>query len=205
VARIREVGERALLLEVDRPAAAAAWLRAGAGDRGLAVADVVPAARTVLVTVASRSAVPALRGLLGALPADLADFEPQRNDPVDIAVRFDGPDLTAVAEHAGVAPDAVVRLLLDADLVVQFCGFSPGFAYLTGLPAPLRIPRRPEPRVRVPAGAFALADEFAAVYPRESPGGWNLVGTTDQVMFDIDRDPPALLVAGTRVRLREVP
>jgi KipI family sensor histidine kinase inhibitor len=97
-----------------------------------------------------------------------------------------------------------VRLLLDADLVVQFCGFSPGFAYLTGLPEPLRVPRRAEPRVRVPAGAFALADEFAAVYPRESPGGWNLVGTTEQVMFDIDRDPPALLVAGTRVRLHEV-
>ncbi len=204
MARIRDVGERALLVEVDRPAAAAAWVRATATTRGPAVADVVPAARTVLVTVASAAALPQLRRLLDGLPTDLADVGTQHGEPVRIDLRFDGPDLTAVAEHAGLPADRVVRLLLDAELVVQFCGFSPVFAYLTGVPAQLRVPRRAEPRVRVPAGSFALADEFAAVYPRESPGGWHLVGTTEQVMFDVDRDPPALLVAGTRVRLREV-
>ena len=204
MARIRDVGERALLIEVDRPAAAAARVRADAADRGLAVADVVPAARTVLVTVASAAALPELRRMLHDLPADLPDVGAQRGEPVRIDLRFDGPDLAAVAGHARLAADAVVRLLLDADLIVQFCGFAPGFAYLTGVPEQLRVPRRAEPRVRVPAGAFALADEFAAVYPRESPGGWHLVGTTEQVMFDIDRDPPALLVAGTRVRLHEV-
>ncbi len=198
---VRNVGERALLLEVGRPAAVAAWIRVNAADRGIPVAEVVPAARTVLVGAPTITARAGLLRLIADLPDDLpAVVESGQAEPVLIAVRFDGPDLDAVAVHADLGPDGVARMLLTADLVVQFCGFSPGFAYLTGIPEQLRMPRRTEPRVRVPAGSLALADEYAAIYPRASPGGWNLVGSTDDVLFDADRDPPALLAAGTRVR-----
>jgi KipI family sensor histidine kinase inhibitor len=87
---------------------------------------------------------------------------------------------------------------------VAFCGFSPGFAYLAGLPARLAVPRRASPRTRVPAGSVALADGWCGVYPQASPGGWALVGTTDVELFDLDRDPPALLTPGTRVRFVRV-
>ena len=90
------------------------------------------------------------------------------------------------------------------ELTVAFGGFAPGFGYLTGLPTELHVPRRATPRTRVPAGAVGLAGPFAGAYPRASPGGWQLVGRTDAVLFDVDRDPPALLVPGTRVRFRQV-
>jgi KipI family sensor histidine kinase inhibitor len=195
----RSVGERALLLETERPAAVASWVRAAAAERRVPVLDVVPAARTVLVTAASIAACADIRELLAALPDDLSGSE-TIGPLVSITVRFDGADLPAVAERAGVHTDEVVRLLLATEFVVRFCGFAPGFAYLGGLPDALRLPRRAEPRVRVPAGSLAVADEYAAIYPRVSPGGWHLVGTTNRVLFDVDRDPPALLVAGTRVR-----
>ncbi|WP_375499959.1 allophanate hydrolase subunit 1 [uncultured Jatrophihabitans sp.] len=196
----RDVGERSLLLEVDRPAAVAAWVRTAAVARRVPVADVVPAARTVLVTAPTVAGRAGLMQLLTDLPEDVTDLDAPRGEPVQIAVRFDGLDLADVAEQAALSADGVARLLVDTEFDVQFCGFAPGFAYLAGLPHQLRVPRRSEPRVRVPAGSLALADSYAAVYPRESPGGWNLVGSTDAVLFDIDRDPPALLVAGTRVR-----
>ena len=201
---LRDVGERALLLEVDQPAAAAAWVRSHAERRQVPVVDVVPAARTVLVTATTVVARTQLRRLLVDLPDNPDDsvdgVQQQHSEPVRIAVRFDGPDLADVARHAGVDPDGVVRLIVGTDFLVQFCGFSPGFAYLSGLPARLHMPRRAEPRVRVPAGSLAVADEYAAVYPRKSPGGWNLIGSTDRVLFDVERTPPALLVAGVRVR-----
>ncbi len=205
VTRIREVGECALLADVDRPVAAACWIRSTVADRGIVVADIVPAARTVLVTAPTAATVTAVRTLLAELPEDLADYEPERRDPVRIAVAFDGPDLADVARRAGLDTDGVMSLLLDTELVVPFCGFSPGFAYLAGLPEQLHIPRRAEPRVRVPAGSLGLAGGYAAIYPRESPGGWNLVATTTQAMFDIECDPPARLTAGTAVRLERAP
>ena len=86
---------------------------------------------------------------------------------------------------------------------MAFCGFAPGFGYLTGLPDDLHVPRRATPRTRVPAGSVALAGPYAGVYPQASPGGWQLVGRTDAVLFDVDRDPPALLMPGTTVRFRD--
>jgi KipI family sensor histidine kinase inhibitor len=119
---------------------------------------------------------------------------------VEIPVTYDGPDLAEVARLTGLPADEVVRRHAAAEYVVAFSGFAPGFGYLTGLPAELRVPRRDSPRTAVPAGSVAVAGEFTGVYPRRSPGGWQLLGRTDAVLWDPERDPPALLVPGTRVR-----
>ncbi|MDP5183943.1 allophanate hydrolase subunit 1 [Blastococcus sp. BMG 814] len=195
-------GDRAVLVEVadpaDVPGLRAALLAAPLAGQ----VDLVPAARTVLVVldrpVTDRD-VAALRGLAPAVP----DGEPAPG-PVVVPVVFDGPDLTEVSRHTGRTEEAVVAALTGAALTVAFGGFAPGFGYLTGLPADLHVPRRATPRTRVPAGSVALAGPYAGVYPRASPGGWQLVGRTDAVLFDVDRDPPALLAPGTAVRFRVV-
>ncbi|WP_256461167.1 5-oxoprolinase subunit B family protein [Blastococcus sp. PRF04-17] len=123
---------------------------------------------------------------------------------MELPVTFDGPDLPEVAELVEMPVPDVVRALTSVALTVAFSGFAPGFGYLTGLPQELHVPRRATPRTRVPAGSVGLAGPYAGAYPSESPGGWQLVGRTDAVLFDVHRDPPALLFPGTRVRFREV-
>lgn len=98
----------------------------------------------------------------------------------------------------------MAELHTGAAYTVAFTGFAPGFGYLTGLPSPLRQPRLDSPRTRVPAGSVGLAGEFTGVYPRESPGGWRLLGHTTTPLFDAHADPPALLAPGDRVRFRSV-
>ena len=115
-------------------------------------------------------------------------------------VRYDGPDLADVAELTGLDEAEVVARHTAGSYRSGFCGFAPGFAYLTGLDESLHVPRRDDPRTKVPAGSVGLADEFTAIYPRDSPGGWQLIGSTDITVWDLDRDPPALLVPGTPVR-----
>ncbi|EIV90656.1 allophanate hydrolase subunit 1 [Frankia sp. QA3] len=119
---------------------------------------------------------------------------------VIIPVRYDGPDLVDLARLTGLTPAQIIRRHMRGPHRVAFCGFAPGFAYIAGLDAGLRVPRRDSPRTRVPAGAVAIADEFTGVYPRASPGGWHLIGRTDLTVFDLTRDPPALLAPGTPVR-----
>jgi KipI family sensor histidine kinase inhibitor len=121
---------------------------------------------------------------------------------VTIDVRYDGADLAEVAERCGLSVSDVVELHSEAEYTVAFCGFMPGFAYLVGLPPALHLPRRETPRTRVPAGSVAIAAEFASVYPRQSPGGWHLLGTTDVELWHDDAEPPALLTPGTTVRFR---
>ncbi|RAO56749.1 Transcription elongation regulator [Micromonospora noduli] len=128
---------------------------------------------------------------------DRADDAPD----VVVPVTFDGPDLPAVAEHWGVDVPAVRHRLTSTRFRVAFCGFAPGFPYLTGLPAELALPRLATPRPRVPAGSVALAGPYAGIYPGASPGGWLLVGRTDLVLFDVAADPPARLGPGTTVRM----
>ncbi len=98
--------------------------------------------------------------------------------------------------------DELVARHSEPRYVVAFCGFAPGFAYLSGLDERLHVARRAEPRTRVPAGSVGIAGEFTGVYPRASPGGWRLLGRTDADLWNLARTPPALLVPGTRVRFR---
>ncbi|MEM9041376.1 MAG: carboxyltransferase domain-containing protein [Actinomycetota bacterium] len=166
--------------------------------------DVVPGESDVVV-IARPGRLDDVAALVADLPSDRVAAAghggtgPEVAD-VTIPVEMDGPDLGEVAERTGLTTDDVVRRILGVPLRVAFCGFSPGFAYLTGLPDELHVARRASPRRTVPAGSLAIAAGYAAVYPSPSPGGWHLLGSTDVVVWDVDRDPPALLAPGTIVR-----
>ena len=200
---VRAFGPTALLAEVDDAAAAlalATWLR----ERGVAAADVVPAARTVLLDGLDPVDVGPTRALLAGWrgqPTAGGDRRPAGGGPVvELAVVYDGPDLDDVADLWGVSREEVVARHTGLELVSVFCGFAPGFAYLSGLPGQWAVPRLGSPRTRVPPGSVALADTWCGVYPTASPGGWRLLGRTSASLWDVDRDPPALLAPGTRVR-----
>lgn len=200
--RVLPYGDRALLVEVEGTDAVAGIRRALEAAPLPGQREVVPAARTVLV-VLDRPPTDRDAAALHRLPT--VDAGPAGDAPlITVPVVLDGPDLADVARLSGRSVPDVVAALTGVELTVAFSGFAPGFGYLTGLPEDLHVPRRETPRTRVPAGAVALAGPYAGIYPRSSPGGWQLVGRTDAVLFDVDRDPPALLVPGARVRFREV-
>jgi KipI family sensor histidine kinase inhibitor len=199
----RRAGERAAILDCGDtpPAAVAAALRELAATKGVLLADVVPGAVTVLAVATDASQLAALLKALPELAVQVAaDDILSSTTVIEIPVRYDGPDLAAVASAAGLSVHEVVSLHSAATYRAAFTGFAPGFAYLTGLDARLELPRRSTPRPAVPAGSLAIADIYTAVYPRQSPGGWHLIGTTDSVMFDASSEPPALLTPGSRVR-----
>ncbi|MGH8917838.1 MAG: 5-oxoprolinase subunit B family protein, partial [Actinomycetes bacterium] len=123
---------------------------------------------------------------------------------VVIDVVYDGADLSEVADRTGLSIAAVINAHTVTPWRVGFGGFAPGFAYLVGGDPRLLVPRRPEARTVVPAGSVALAGEFSGVYPRRSPGGWQLIGRTDAVLWDIGRPHPALLTPGAWVQFRAV-
>jgi KipI family sensor histidine kinase inhibitor len=167
------------------------------------VVEVVPAARTVLVAVRPGSGgLDAVREVLSDVALSARPVAAGRAVPLPVV--YDGPDLSLVASTAGISEDEVVALHAGASYAVAFCGFAPGFGYLTGLPPQLRQPRLPSPRSSVPAGAVGIAGEFTGAYPRSSPGGWRLIGRTSAVLFDSRRSPPALLAPGDRVRFEVV-
>jgi inhibitor of KinA len=118
----------------------------------------------------------------------------------EIRVVYDGTDLSQVSESCGLSVDEVVARHSGRRYTVDLLGFVPGFAYLSELDPLLQLPRRPQPRPRVPAGSVAIAGAQTAVYPLDTPGGWHIIGRTDNVMFDPSRDPPALLRAGDMLR-----
>ena len=200
--RVLPCGDRALLVEVAGLSAVAAVRSALEGSPLPGQRDLVPAARTVLVRLGRAPTEADVTALRRLRPAAAVDRGPGREAVLDVV--FDGPDLAEVAERTGRDVDALVDVLTRTELTVAFSGFAPGFGYLSGLPDDLHVPRRATPRTRVPAGSVALAGPFAGVYPQASPGGWQLVGRTDAVLFDVDRDPPALLVPGTSVGFRQV-
>ncbi|WP_326699113.1 allophanate hydrolase subunit 1 [Streptomyces sp. NBC_01754] len=202
--RVLPAGPGALLVELPSGEAAEAFhaelLRRRADGTLPAVREVVPGATTVLLDgIEPRAA--------GGLARRLTSWEipPPRRDAgaaVEIPVVYDGPDLADTARAWGVGVAEVPRIHAGTEFRVAFCGFAPGFGYLTGLPAHLRVPRRATPRTRVPAGAVALAGPYTGVYPRPSPGGWQLIGRMPgpEALWDPGREPAALLGPGARVR-----
>ena len=202
---IHDYGDRALLLDLDGTADVLAWCDAVLEADLPGVVDVVPAARTVLLVLAGPRYQAATRARLGGLHVERSEITPaDRRTDVTIDVVYDGADLDEVARLTGLSPGEVVAAHTAAPMRVGFGGFSPGFAYLVGGDERLHVPRRAEPRTRVPGGSVGLAGEFSGVYPRETPGGWQLIGHTDAVLWDVDRDPPALLIPGTWVQFRAV-
>jgi KipI family sensor histidine kinase inhibitor len=198
--RIRPYGDRALLVELADTDHVVAWVDA-LGEQDLpGVADVVPAAETVLVLAADDQDVRVLRKALRQVQPAAARGRASDAEAVEIAVRYDGPDLADVARLTGLSTDEVVAAHTGMTWRVAFGGFAPGFAYLVGEDDRLHVPRRDTARTAVPAGAVGLAGDYSGVYPRESPGGWQLIGTTELRMWDLERDPPALLSPGAAVR-----
>ncbi|MFF4591137.1 allophanate hydrolase subunit 1 [Streptomyces sp. NPDC001388] len=197
--RVLPVGDDALLVEVASGAEAEALhaelvRRRAAGL--LTAREIVPAARTVLL-----DGVDDPVRLTSELTAtEIPPAAPRAREVIELPVRYDGPDLADVAAHWGVPAREVARIHADTEFRVAFCGFAPGFGYLTGLPSRYDVPRRATPRTAVPAGSVALAGPYTGVYPRSSPGGWQLIGSTDMVLWDHARVPAALLSPGTRVR-----
>ncbi|MGA8247602.1 MAG: allophanate hydrolase subunit 1, partial [Nocardioides sp.] len=184
--RTLAVGRDALLVEVGSPrraVALASWGR----DGGLA-RDVVPGAETVLFDGVD-DATRVTEALAGWRPE-----ETPAGPTIEIAVTYDGPDLPSVAEHWNCSVDEVVARHQRTEFVSAFCGFAPGFAYLSGLDRD--VPRLATPRTRVPAGSVALAGRWCGVYPGDSPGGWQLIGRTEVVLWDPGRAEPALLAPG---------
>ncbi|MEV4117514.1 allophanate hydrolase subunit 1 [Micromonospora sp. NPDC049645] len=227
--RIRPVGAHALLLDctdsADVPEAdlvdawrAELWRRREQGE--LIAVEIVPAARTVLLdglpdpTTTAQQLTRWASAVAATVRPDSADDDGRTratghdvdaavDDVADVVVPvfFDGPDLPVVAEHWGVDVEAVRHRLTSTGFRVAFCGFAPGFPYLTGLPTELALPRLATPRPRVPAGSVALAGPYAGIYPSASPGGWLLVGRTDLILFDVTADPPTRLGPGSTVRM----
>jgi KipI family sensor histidine kinase inhibitor len=197
--QVLPAGPDALLVELPLPAEVPllyADLR-----RDLTCADLVPGARTVLLDGVVD--LDAARGYLAAW-VPVGGSADRVGPLVELPTTYDGADLDDVARRWGMTRAEAVATLTGTELTVAFVGFAPGFAYCTGLPPELWVPRLDRPRARVPAGAVGLAGEYTGVYPTASPGGWRLVGRTDARLWDADRDEPALLTPGTRVRFVEV-
>ncbi len=207
--RVLAAGDRALLVETADLDAALALARALAGAGRPEVDDVVPATRTVLVRLAAGADAAEIGSWVLDLAASAAVGPGVRSSggsggqdaaPLEIPVRYDGPDLADVAALTGLPESEVVAAHTGTPWRAAFAGFAPGFAYLTGGDPRLAVPRRRESRTSVPAGSVALAGEFSAVYPRGSPGGWQLIGRTDATLWDVTADPPAAIRPGRAVR-----
>ena len=199
---VRDYGDRALLIECASTADVLALAEALEQTRLPGVIDIVPGAKTVLVSLSSPDHQTPVRRRLTRLPVPRPTTAAAHAAEVVIDVVYDGVDLSEVADHLRMDPAAVVEAHTARPWRVGFGGFAPGFAYLVDGDPRLRVRRRTVPRTRVPAGSVALADEFSGIYPRESPGGWQLIGRTEAVLWDVDRPSPALLTPGMWVRFR---
>ena len=199
IRRLLPYGEAARLLEcqdLDDSQRMLYWLHE---QQRPEIAEVIPGARTLLLRL--NSPLPA------ALVRTMIDIQPPPVPEADAAlviidVQYDGPDLEAVADQLQLGIDELIKHHTDQEWTVAFCGFAPGFGYLAPTRQSLPVPRRSTPRTRVPAGSVALADQWSAVYPTASPGGWQLIGSADVQLFDVSREQPALLSPGSRVRFR---
>ena len=194
--RLLPSGDHALLVELAHLDEVLGYYAALSADPPAGVVDIVPAARTVLVTIDGTDLDSLARTLRTVKPLDGTSTA---GDLIEIPVVYDGEDLADLAALLGFEVAELIERHTADEWTVAFCGFAPGFGYLTGK-GDWDIPRRKSPRTKVPAGSVALAGEFSGVYPRESPGGWQLLGRTALKIFDQDRDPAALFHPGRRVR-----
>ncbi|MGZ4528073.1 MAG: 5-oxoprolinase subunit B family protein [Mycobacterium sp.] len=200
-----EYGDQALMVQCGSTAEVLGWAAALRAAALPGVIDIVPAARTVLVKLDGPRRQGVVRRRLRTMRVGAEEAAPaDRSADVVIDVVYDGPDLAEVAEVTGLTPAGVIDAHTTTPWRVGFSGSAPGFAYLVDGDPRLRVPRRPEPRTSVPAGSVGLAGEFSAVYPRQSPGGWQLIGRTEAVLWDLDRSDPALLTQGMWVQFRAV-
>jgi KipI family sensor histidine kinase inhibitor len=200
---VLDYGDQALLLQFDSTADVLAWAAALREAALPGVLDIVPASRTVLVKLDGPRYQSVTRRRLRTLrvtPDAMKTASPDEFTVIDVV--YDGADLAEVADRTGLSNAQVINAHTATPWRVGFGGFAPGFAYLIGGDPRLAVPQRPEPRPSVPAGAVGLAGEFSMIYPRRSPGGWQLIGHTDVVLWDIDRPNPALLTPGMWVQFR---
>jgi KipI family sensor histidine kinase inhibitor len=210
---VHRAGETGLLAEYPDTAAVLAAAEAVRALSPAHLLDLVPAERTLLLRGADARDLPDLEALLAQLPP--AASEGASEQEVSVGIVYDGEDLDEVAELLDMSTNALISAHSGATWTAAFGGFAPGFAYLlaedpqesVGAPGengpvgpPWEVPRRAEPRTAVPAGAVGLASRYCGIYPRSSPGGWQLIGRSDAALFDVHREPPALLTPGTRVR-----
>lgn len=211
IGRVTDYGDAAVLLQFDSTAEVLAWADVVRDADLLGVVDIVPASRTVLIKLdgpryqgVARQQLSKLRLAPESLERAAAPIDGRADVVIDVV--YDGADLGEVAELTGLTPREVVAAHTQTPWRVAFAGFAPGFGYLVGGDERLKVPRRSEPRTKVPIGAVGLAGEFSGVYPRESPGGWQLIGHTSEeqaALWDVERDPPALLTPGQWVQFRE--
>ncbi len=204
--RVLPFGDRALLAEYDTLERTMAAARAMERTVPPGVIELVPAARTVLVRVEPGMSLRAIEAWLRGV----GDPEPAAGGHADapvvsIPVRYNGPDLAEAAAAVGLSAEELAERHAASTWVCAFTGFAPGFGYLVSPDFGLELPRRATSRPRVEPGSVALAAEVSGVYPRASPGGWQLIGSTDAVLWDAAREPAALLSPGTRVRFEAVP
>ncbi|NUL47568.1 5-oxoprolinase/urea amidolyase family protein [Cellulosimicrobium funkei] len=203
--RIRWSGPRAFLVECASLAEVVALHTRLSAEPLTGQLEALAAAETVALSFTHRAAAVAAADAVRHW--EIASGDLSEGDLVEIDVVYDGEDLTDVASATGLSPEALVRWHTETAWVGAFGGFAPGFTYVA--PAdpeaePLDIRRRASPRTSVPAGSVAIAGRFSAVYPRTSPGGWQLIGRTDAILWDLDRPSPALVAPGDRVRYRSV-
>lgn len=201
--RLLPMGDRAVLAEVDSLEAAVALHGRLESARPAGVLDLVPAARTVLARVdPARLSLAAAKTWIVEAARDAAAARTVSPAVVELDVAYDGADLAETAALFGITAEELVARHTAAEWTVAFTGFAPGFGYLVSPQWRFDVPRLESPRTRVPRGAVGLAGEFTGAYPRETPGGWRLIGRTSAALFEPDAVPPALLAPGARVRFR---
>lgn len=201
--KLRFMGESAMLVETDDAAQAQALRHALLELAIPGLRELVPGQATLLVS--ADPILTDLDALASRLPNIVTDVRRDKVREHEFLTDYAGDDLLAVAKLSGLEPSEVVRRHTAATYEVAFLGFAPGFAYLIGLDAMLRLPRRTEPRTRVPAGSVAIADGFTGIYPQVSPGGWHILGHCGVQLFDASRVTPALLSPGDLVRFKAAP
>ncbi|MDO4412777.1 allophanate hydrolase subunit 1 [Cutibacterium sp.] len=203
--RLLPAGRTAVLVELDDAAQRRRLHRALSDHPAAGTVDLVPAQTTVLVQVESADLLPgAVTHVRDLLAGGLNAVEEGLRDPVPVPVRYDGLDLSDVADVLDMTTDELVKRHSSQLWTVEFAGFMPGFGYMTGADWPFRIPRRSSPRTRIPPGSVALADGFTGAYPQASPGGWQIIGTTKATLWDEKAVPPALLSPGAVVEFQVV-